>query len=365
MEYIIYSFSDQKLALLQNTSSIQWMPRYYETGKFEIHAAFTEMNRKYLSVGNRILKADSNEVGYITYVGMEPDENGELEIEIRGEMDILNQRININTATISNIEKGIENLINQNKRFLDLQFINSGNIHEICNPPRQTTWKELRTTIIELCQEFGIGFRTVKKGKHLNNVELYQKGLNNKVKFSDDLGNIVSQSYINNLTDFKNIAYVCGEGEGPNRKVIKVDLSFGGPKYEMYVDAKNITREYTDAQGNQKIYSEKEYENILKNYGYEKLQERQQTNEFAVELRQSDNLFRLGIDYEMGDIVKTESKKIGILKFFRISGINYIEEDIEKIEIVLSIDNQTEQIKGGFNLWVFYHWTTRLMKPKI
>ena len=42
MEYVIYNGEGKKVDILQNTTSIQWMPRYNDTGTFEIHAKPTE-----------------------------------------------------------------------------------------------------------------------------------------------------------------------------------------------------------------------------------------------------------------------------------------------------------------------------------
>ena len=65
MQYFIYDKEGKKQALLQNCTSIQWMPKYYSSGSFEIHARRTKDNDIYLIEGNRIVCTDRNEIGFI------------------------------------------------------------------------------------------------------------------------------------------------------------------------------------------------------------------------------------------------------------------------------------------------------------
>lgn len=350
MEYVIYNEEGKKVDILQNTTSIQWMPRYNETGTFEIHAKPTESNKEYLVIGNRIVNQSTEEIGFIKEVNQTQDDDGQEEIEARGEMDNLDQRINIKLFKISTIAMSLMQLVINNQRGLEIQMGDMPTINDKYDPPKETTWDELRTTYQEVCQEKGIGYRMMRRNKALNVLEIYKNGINEKVKFSDDLGNIIAQNYLKSIESFKNYAYVCGEGEGSERVVVGIDLTNGGPRYELYVDARNVSKTYTDANGGEQTYNDEEYQNVLMNYGLSKLLEYQETNEFEVEIKESDTLFTLNKDYFMGDVIKTESKKYGLLKYFRISGVNYIQESDSKVELVLT-DYETEQsqilLKGG------------------
>lgn len=349
MEYVIYDVEGKKVDILQNTTSIQWMPRYNETGTFEIHAKPTKSNQEYLIIGNRIVNQDTEEIGFIKEVEQAQDDDGQEEIEVRGEMDNLDQRINIKLFKISTIAMSLMQLVFVNRRELEIEMGDMPLINDKYDPPKETTWDELRTTFQEVCQENGIGYRMVRRDKVLNVLELYKKEINEKVKFSDDLGNIIAQSYLTSVEDFKNYAYVCGEGEGAERVVVEIDLTNGGERFELYVDARYESKTYTDANGDEQTYTDEEYKNVLTNYGLSKLSEHQMTNEFEVEIKESDTLFTLNKDYFMGDVIKTESKKYGILKYFRISGINYIQENDSKVELVLTVydTEQSQMIKGG------------------
>lgn len=55
MNYLIYDQNGKKQALLQNVTSIQWKPRYWESGSAEIHARPTDENVRYLVEHNRVV----------------------------------------------------------------------------------------------------------------------------------------------------------------------------------------------------------------------------------------------------------------------------------------------------------------------
>ena len=114
MQYFIYDKEGKKQAMLQNCTSIQWMPKYYSSGSFEIHARRTADNDTYLIEGNRIVCTDRNEIGFITGVQLQNQV-----IEVRGSLDNLSARINLGTATIRNIEASLLKLVEENKRGLD------------------------------------------------------------------------------------------------------------------------------------------------------------------------------------------------------------------------------------------------------
>ena len=65
MEFYIYDRNDDKVGVLDNYSSIQWISNYDTTGEFWIVAKETDLNLMNLITGNRILKTDDNTIGFI------------------------------------------------------------------------------------------------------------------------------------------------------------------------------------------------------------------------------------------------------------------------------------------------------------
>lgn len=52
MHYYVYDREGKRQGPLQNITSVQWNPKYYETGKAEIHVEYTDFNTRYLQKWN-------------------------------------------------------------------------------------------------------------------------------------------------------------------------------------------------------------------------------------------------------------------------------------------------------------------------
>lgn len=333
-KYIIYDGNDKKLDILQNYTSMQWISAYNETGKFELHAFPTESNLKNLVEGNRIVNQSTNEIGFIEFVLGDTDQENNETLEIRGYLNNLKHRINSKTKTIRNVEKDLYALINDNKRGLDVKTDVLKNLTETIE--KETTWDELSETVNEVCQTTGLGHRMIKREKMMNLFEIYKKGINEKVVFSDKNKSILSQSFIRDISSFKNYAFVAAEGKGEKRFVIEIDLTNGGPRRELYVDARNVSKTYKNSSGEDIEYSDEEYKKIVQEFGLKKLLENKKKSEFDCEIDTSSSLFVFRKDFDLGDVIKVESRKYGILKYFRISKVNEINEDGESFKFTLS-----------------------------
>ena len=328
MEYFIYNQQDKRIGVLQNYESIQWPQGYSTTESFEIHALETPRNLEILIENNRIIRSDGL-TGFIKYVF---SENGKM--EIRGYMDNLADRINTTTAQIRNVQSDLYALINKNKRGLNIDV---GELTGLASEIElDTTWDDLRTTFSDVCTKTGYGYVQKKIGNRFNVVEVYKRDKNYKVQFSEEIGNIVAQSYLKDQQKYKNYAYVAGEGEGASRVVVEIDRTNGDPRYELYVDAKDLQKTWTDEDGAEHTYTDEEYQNQLLQRGNTKLDEVRKKEEFTCEIDLTNQTFQFGKDYFTGDIIKVKSQKYGFIKWFRISKILEIDEDGYSIQATLT-----------------------------
>lgn len=335
-----------KVALLQDTFSVMWMPRYSGIGTAEFNVRPTKENLELLKPETIILNIERNEVCYIKYRFI--DRTGEYPaLIVRGVLENIGNWINIKTLKLEKLSD-LYHLVNSNLR--DEKYI--GFELDIDGPdlaliPFETTWENLAETVQQVCFEYGAGFRmTYRKTRRSTYVlfKIYVREKNNNVKFSDDLGNMVMQSYEESIENSFNIAYVAGEGEGPERIVETVDLSHGGQKREVYVDARDLQKTITDEDGNETTISDADYKMQLRERGLQTLAESQSTNTFTIEINSRDSMFRIGIDYNLGDIVQAQSVAFGIEKDFRIEGFNIIYEENETIELVLNEESEAQQL---------------------
>lgn len=339
MQYFIYDKEGKKQALLQNCTSIQWMPKYYSSGSFEIHARRTKDNDSYLIEGNRIVCTDRNEIGFITCVQLQSQV-----IEVRGSLDNLSARINLGTATIRNIEASLLKLVETNKRGLDINVGMPKGLEPSIKYGSSTSYSNLADDFEDYCQKGGLGWREIVHEGKLNYLEIYQGELKRNAVFSDDLGNIKSQSYEINLSKYKNVAYVFGEDSGSYRKCVVVDIRANTNEdiRELYVDARDLQSEYKE-DGVDKQYSEEEYQAMLEQRGQQKLADvNKNAYKFEFELDPYSQVAKLGTDYDLGDIVPVKSNQYKILALARITELKFIEEanTDTQVEITTNIESR-------------------------
>lgn len=339
MQYFIYDKDGRKQALLQNCTSIQWMPKYYSSGSFEIHARRTTDNDAYLVEGNRIVCTDRNEIGFITGVQIQDQA-----IEVRGSLDNLSARINLGTATIRNIEASLLKLVEENKRGLDITVGTPKGLKPAIKSGSDTSYSTLADDFEDYCQKGGLGWREIVHEGKLNYLEIYQGQLKRNAVFSDDLGNIKSQNYEINLSKYRNVAYVFGEDTGSYRKSIIVDIRSNKEENirELYVDARDIQGEYKE-DGVEKQHTWEEYQAMLEQRGQQKLADaNKDAYKFEFELDPYSQIAELGKDYDLGDIVVVKSNQYKIIALARVTELKFIEEanTDTQVEITTNIESR-------------------------
>lgn len=139
------------------------------------------------------------------------------------------------------------------------------------------------------------------------------------VIFSDEFENIISLDFYTSKRDYKNLAYVAGEGEGTNRKVVIVgDASLTGyDRIEHFVDARDL--QSGDDSGS--TMTEEEYRELLRQRGREKLSELQEIKTVSGKLNVNNTVFTYGVDYNLGDKVTVINEAMGVQVDAQIYGV--------------------------------------------
>lgn len=345
MNYLIYDQSGKKQALLQNVTSIQWKPRYWSSGSAEIHARPTDENIKYLVEHNRVVCQERGEILFIDYVQRTDQNSDGADMVIHGRLDNLGDRINTSTLSITNVEEGLRKLVTQNQRGLDITLAPAkGLTAKVVRT--KTTWQTLRSTFADFCKESGLGWRQIVKDGQLNVLEIYQGKEAKTARFSDDLGNITSQEYIKDLSDYFNYIYVLGEDNNGTRTQLVIDARAEGEAIiEKYVDARDLQSTYTGDDGNEHTYSSEEYMALLNARGQQKRAEMlSQAYSFEFELNEQNRIAVLGRDYDLGDIVPVISKRFGVANLARITGLNIVEEQNTNTKITLELSVEKMEV---------------------
>nr|WP_309099063.1 siphovirus ReqiPepy6 Gp37-like family protein [Fredinandcohnia onubensis] len=114
------------------------------------------------------------------------------------------------------------------------------------------------------------------------------------VIFSIDFDNVKSQVFTDSAVDYKNTAYVGGQGEGIERSFVELGNSTGLDRHETFIDARDV-----------------EDDSILPVRGQQKLQEMQKITSFETEIL-TYGPFVYEQDWDLGDIVTVQDTKLGI-----------------------------------------------------
>lgn len=347
MDLYVYDKSISLIDVVDDAESVIWTNRYNKAGDFEIYIrARTDLISTF-AIGNYVLRSDDDMCGIVEKIQLTTDvENGDyFTITGRDAKSILSRRV-IWQQTIldSTVEDGIYKLLNENiisptktTRKIN-NFIIGDRLNLTETIKQQFTGDNLLDTVSSICESFGLGFKVVLNVSTKQFVFSLYQGVNRsnnqstvpRVIFSTDFENIASTSYSYNDQTYKNVALVAGEGEGNARKMQAVGDSSGLERYELFVDARDIS-------SNDGEISTTDYTNQLIQRGTEKLAENSVTETFEGEL--ITNLqYVYKTDYFCGDIV-TITNEYGITGDARI------------IEIIESFGVDGYKIVPTFTSW--------------
>lgn len=174
------------------------------------------------------------------------------------------------------------------------------------------------------------------------------------VVFSQQLSNISNTTYINDDEDYKNNAYVAGEGEGSQRKWYNVDINTdidigsktGIGRHELWIDARDIQ---SDVDEDTKLTDE-QYENEIKERAKEKGLENNRKTSYSATVIQ-DNKYIYEKDYKNGDFVTVKDDELGLVFDVQITSVVHsttdYSDDVTDIELTYGIeyDDPIEEIK--------------------
>lgn len=362
--------------ILDTYTSLRWIRRYSKSGEFELHCALNSNTLELLKRENIIYKKDDVEAGYVETRQLKISEDGQEYLEIKGKFltNYLDRRISWdrvnfdgkaevlmrklvleNAISPTNINRKIDNLIlGDLKEFNeDIKYQNSfGNIIECLENISNTN---------------NLGYRNlldIRNRKILFNV---YKGVDRTINngtiapciFSRDFENILEQDYMDSLNNYKNTTLIAGAGEGKDRKITSIESGKGLDRYELYVDARDITDKEEkkkmvvdkDEEGN--VTGEHEeteeveipwerYKPLLLQRGKEKLSECEEIKTFDSKINTNgNNVYKK--DFDLGDIVTIVDKKWGIRIDTRITEIEEVYEE-KGLEVNVTFGNNIPTI---------------------
>lgn len=130
------------------------------------------------------------------------------------------------------------------------------------------------------------------------------------VTIASSLDDILSSSYYSSTENWKNFAYIAGEGTGSDRRYATletVDQVCSYQRRELFVDARDIQSENGDT-----TISPAEYTGMLVQRGSEKLTNFKRVQRFEATIRNNPRSYVYGVDYFIGDTVTVVDEDLGV-----------------------------------------------------
>ncbi|MFA1820547.1 hypothetical protein ACDX78_10250 [Virgibacillus oceani] len=355
----VYSKDLSFLTETDNYLSLQFMPRFYEVGEFELHINQYVEGAEYFVKGNLIvLDKREDKAMLIRHREIALDQNGKITenwrvtgVTLEG---VLVQRATIPPADTSHDRKS-GNAETVMKHYVENHFVNPVDpdrkidfieIAENKNRGAHVEWesryKNVSDELTAISKQANLGwvmYADMERGKWIFDVveprdvtQDNEAGLQ-PVFFSPDFSTIKTQQFVDSDLNYKNVAYVGGQGEGVERKIVKVGKSEGIDLHEVFIDARDVSEE--DEETEEDLPPE-EYEQLLIERGQRRMREFETTfyleaqiltpsinrnNDFAM-----STPFEYETDFRLGDVVEVFNKKWNITMNAPITEFKEIHE---------------------------------------
>ena len=248
------------VGIVDTYKSCIWSNRYDQLGDCELYVEATEGMLDLLQRDYYLIRSDDEMVCQIKKIELDTDtESGDFLIVTGKDVkSFLDQRIIWSTMTCDgNLEEFIQNIVAKTlispaltgRKLLKangsqlLYLASSSNFPEVNT--EQVSYKNVGEKVREYCKSNGWGYKIFMKNGVLN-FKLY-KGTDRTqtVVFSDDYENLSTTKYVVDYSNLGNVALVGGEGEGSERSRNVSGYAEGTNRYEIFVDAKDISKNIT------------------------------------------------------------------------------------------------------------------------
>lgn len=346
----------ERVDVLRNYTFAQYNDKFLEIGTFTVNAVLCEENLRFLDKSETyFLHFENGVMGKVDNAKKESDGEFDRTIILSGRLMpyIMDKRVinglhnfNGNSATvILNLAK---EMFSDNDwdsdRWIHFNYDTKVPSSAVSQVNAQQTGGTMFNFIQPLLQQDSMGIDILPRieQKHetsasgiLTNISQWDFVLfqgkdrtanntdgNKPVIFSQSFNNIERSGYEVDSTDYCNIAYVAGEGEGSERVWREVEKSglpepvigfeySGFLRQELFVDARDLQKETED-----KTYTDTEYNALLDQRGQDNLLESDVKQSYDATLIVSDSRYTYGREsednYYKGDIVTVWDNELGL-----------------------------------------------------
>lgn len=330
------------LGEIDDYESLQFIRRFYKVGEFELHVNINKNNTDKLQKNNLILLGNQfHKVGIIMHIETQDDENGLTTLIVRGSSlkGIMSRRLIVPPTGSNGYDNQSGNIETILKNFVNNHVVSPTDINRkipqvsiATNQQRgnQDAWRGrfevLSDKLAEISEYTQLGWDVilditnqswvfdVMAGRTLT----VNQNILPPVIFSTDFDNIKGKHFIQSILNSFNVGYAGGAGDETNRLIQQIGNITGMERTEVFLDcsqASDVTELIT--QGNQKLG---EFKEVL-------------TFEFSII---PDNTFIYEQNYDLGDYITAQDKKLGVVL------------DAQIIELVEIYESSAFSLEGTF-----------------
>lgn len=301
--------------VIDTYKSLIWTSRYFSPCDFELYIPASEKMLNELKHGHYLVReSDLTQAMIIENIQIDTsvEESNFLIVSGRCLKSILYRRV-IWDQTVLNgdIETCIRHLVNDN---LVNSTVADRNVSNLILGAQMGTLKitmssqytgdNLGEVISNLCKKHGLGYDVLLDIEEKLFIFILYQGTDRsydqsdvpRVIFSNDYENLLTTTYTLDSSGFGNVARVAGEGEGSARKTTTVGSGAGLERYEIFVDARDVS-------SNEGEINDATYMSLLTEKGTKALAETKVKENMEGEV-EPNHSFKFHEDYFLGDVVE-------------------------------------------------------------
>lgn len=324
--------------------NLQWTREYYQIGQFSVQIAAAD----YSPSMAYLYTPDRPETGIVQKVELTETVKGRF-VQLSGYFleAILNDKVVYPTYYASgSIPAAVVGLLRQYKDDIPLLTVADAPSALAGNTAWQETggaladvaYKKLQSVQYSLRCRYDYQANTITAEVWQGLDRTQEQEVNPFVTFSDGFGNLSQVDASTDTSNYKNYAIVCGQDQAENRKVAYADLSGGGYKRVLYVDAR-------DQRWDPAEQSEAEYLAGLQQRGLDALLDYAVIHN--VDIQTAATGFAYLSDWDLGDRVDAIVSAIGLSMQARIVTVREVfKQNNHTVEIELGDKKLTQLQKA-------------------
>lgn len=234
---IVLNGQFERLAVIDEYTSLIWTTRYYSCGDFELCVDVDQKTKDLFKYGYYVMREDDENVGVVEKIQIEKTQDDQELLIISGRFlpAIIGRRIIAQQTVVNGTVAACVNTL-LNDAIIDpviasrqIENFILGSYSTKQTMQAQYTGDNLLETISAICKTYGLGFKVILNDQNQFVFSLfegtdhsYDQVANPYVVFSDEYDNLLSSQYVEDYQNIITDVLVAGEGEGIDRKTLWV-----------------------------------------------------------------------------------------------------------------------------------------------